>query len=81
MWMGKWKGIRVGLQKKLAPIELYDLATDPSESINLASSHPDLVAKVKQIMSAEHVANPTFPLISLDAPERLKKPKSKKQKK
>jgi arylsulfatase A-like enzyme len=81
VWMGKYKGIRVGLQKKLAPIELYDLEADPSESKNLAAEKPELVAKVEQIMKAEHVANPTFPLIAIDHPERLNKAKPKKKKK
>ncbi len=34
--------------------ELYDLATDPGEKINLAGQHPDLAAKAAAYMKAAH---------------------------
>ncbi len=37
-----WKGVR---PRPGAPLELYNLAEDPSESRNVASSQPDLVAR------------------------------------
>lgn len=42
---GNWKAILKNLHKNPeAPMELYDLSLDPSESTNLAAEHPDKVA-------------------------------------
>ncbi len=48
--MGRWKGVRFG--GTLEPIELYDLITDVGETINIASSHPELVTRIDSIMAA-----------------------------
>ena len=78
IWSGTFKAIRVGLnppaaqtgaRKKAEPrsIALYDLATDPTESKNLAQSDPqkleDLVARMRQ----EHTPSRDFPFRTLDA--------------
>lgn len=53
--MGDWKGIRNGVKKNPdAPVELYNLATDAAESRNVAAEHPEVVAKVREIMTREH---------------------------
>jgi arylsulfatase A-like enzyme len=52
---GRWKGIR--LKSPAAPIQLYDLAADPAESIDLAGSQPALVERIGAIMRAAHVDN------------------------
>jgi arylsulfatase A len=77
VWIGKWKGIRVNLHKSVSAIELYNLEADPSESKNLASSHPEIVSQIRQLMTSQHQASETFPLLALDAPDRIKKPKKK----
>jgi len=64
--MGDWKGISV---KEGAPLELYDLKTDPSETKNIASSHPDIVQKIERIMKASHSANPYWPDTRPNAPK------------
>ncbi|MFT5127719.1 MAG: arylsulfatase A [Rhodothermales bacterium] len=81
VWIGKWKGIRVNLQKSLTAVELYNLEDDPSESKDLSGSHPEIVSQIRQIMRSQHTPNETFPLLALDAPDRLKKPKAPKKKK
>ncbi|MCG8525390.1 MAG: arylsulfatase [Opitutales bacterium] len=65
--MGKWKAIRHNLVKgfrnepvRFSPVELYNLELDPSESQNVADSHPELVAKSKELMNASHTPNEYF---------------------
>jgi arylsulfatase A-like enzyme len=46
--MGPWKGIRTGVKKNpQAPVELYELASDPAEMKDVAGEHPEVVEKVK----------------------------------
>ncbi|MFN3168641.1 MAG: arylsulfatase [Phycisphaeraceae bacterium] len=53
--MGKWKGVRLNVQRdKDGPIQLYDLSTDPGETNNIADQHPDVVAEIDRIMSEAH---------------------------
>lgn len=66
---GNWKAVRNGPN---APIELYDLAADVSESRDLAAANPDLVAKAQALMKQSRVADPNWPL--------QPKPAAKKQK-
>jgi arylsulfatase A-like enzyme len=63
--LGDWKGYRLGTK---APLELYDLKTDPAEEHDLASAHPDIAAQIEGIMAAEHTPSPHY-----DAPEKSKK--------
>jgi arylsulfatase A-like enzyme len=41
---GNWKGVKLG---KDAPLELYDLESDVSETKNVAVAYPDVVAKIE----------------------------------
>ncbi|WP_316758509.1 sulfatase/phosphatase domain-containing protein [Pedobacter aquatilis] len=62
--LGHWKGIKEKVKSNPdAPIELYDLDSDPKESKNLASTYPDIVDKIKVIMKTEHLENKNFPFI------------------
>ena len=47
--MGPWKGFRFGGTKE--PIELYDMRKDIGEEHNSASSHPDVVKRMREIMT------------------------------
>lgn len=53
--MGKWKAFIPNLFKGNKAIELYDLSLDPREHTNIAKYYPDIVEKIKEIMSKEHV--------------------------
>jgi arylsulfatase A-like enzyme len=59
---GKWKGYRTGTK---APLELYDLHTDPAEARNISTQHPDVVREIEAVMAREHVPSPNY-----DAPEQ-----------
>lgn len=60
--MDQWKAVRMGLNKKPnAPIELYDVIADPSESRDVATDHPEVIAQIEAIMAAEHIPSSTFP--------------------
>lgn len=60
-----WKGVQPGKGK---PIELYDLKTDLAEQNNLAKSHPELVKKAQELMTAAHEENPDWPVKSAKKP-------------
>lgn len=48
---GPWKAIRQNLIKNpYAPLELYNLDTDPGEKINVADKHSELVQDMLEIM-------------------------------
>jgi arylsulfatase len=52
--MGKWKGIRNDIRKDNLKIQLFNLDEDIREQHDVASQHPDIVEKIRQIMKAEH---------------------------
>ena len=74
---GDWKAVRADLGKGTIKTELYNLKTDPAESTDVATDHPDEVARLEAIMKTEHVPNPDFPLQAIDKP--VKKKPVKKQ--
>ena len=68
-----WKGVRHPLNpksknappKKLA-VELYDLKTDPAETKDVAGAHPDVVARMENMMREQHTPSELFPFPELD---------------
>jgi arylsulfatase A len=55
--MGNWKGVRLDLKKNPnAKWQLYDLKKDRSETTDLASANPALVAQFDAIVKREHHA-------------------------
>jgi arylsulfatase len=53
--MGNWKGIILNIKKdNNTTIQLYDLSKDIQEQHDVASQHPDIVKKIKDIMKQEH---------------------------
>ncbi|MCO5297928.1 MAG: arylsulfatase [Fimbriimonadaceae bacterium] len=57
--MGDWKGIRRNAHKNPdGPIELFNLATDVSETTDVASEHPEIVRRIASLMKSSRV--PSF---------------------
>ena len=67
---GRWKGIR--LQRRTAPIELYDLAHDLGETQNLAEQQPEKVARARELFTTARIDSPDWPV--KDAPLGKGKP-------
>lgn len=66
---GDWKAVRNGPS---APLELYDLKSDVSESKDLAAENPKLVAKAEALMKEAHVDDPNWPMAEKRAAENRK---------
>ena len=60
--MGDWKAVKLNADKgPESTIELYDLAADKGETTDLATSNPELVKKMEQVMNDAHVPSDIFP--------------------
>jgi arylsulfatase A-like enzyme len=58
LYQGRWKGIR---QRSLtAPLALYDLKSDVAEKTNVASRHPDIVAKIDAYLKTARLESPDW---------------------
>jgi arylsulfatase A-like enzyme len=55
---GDWKAVR---PKPGGQIELFDLSTDLGETTNLATKHPQLVAKAVNMMNSARTPHPDWP--------------------
>ncbi|MEM6278451.1 MAG: exo-alpha-sialidase [Verrucomicrobiota bacterium] len=58
--LGNWKGLRLG--KEEGQIQLYDLATDIGESNDVAEDHPDVVARIEEILDTATEPHPRYPI-------------------
>ncbi len=59
--MGQWKAVQYGISENPdAPIELYNLNEDIGEENNVAADHPEIVAKISEIMNDAHVESEIF---------------------
>jgi arylsulfatase A-like enzyme len=56
--MGRWKGVRL---KAGAPLELYDLSTDPAETRDLSTARPDIVAKIDAYLKSARTESARWP--------------------
>lgn len=65
--LDRWKGIRNAAD---SPIELYDLSEDPGESRDLAARHPEVLARVGEIMASTVSPHPGFPIAPPKAPAK-----------
>jgi arylsulfatase A-like enzyme len=54
-----WKGIK---NNTSGDMEIYDLATDPSEEQNLVSTRPDLVKHFQEILQKAYTPSEQYPV-------------------
>lgn len=68
--MGDWKAVRQKMMVRKNPdplkIELYNLKDDIGESRDMAAAHPEIVARMRERMAAEHARSELFPLAPID---------------
>ncbi len=57
--MGRWKGVRHGLN---GPLELYDVVADAGESNNVAAAHKDVVAKMEDYLRTCRTESEEYPV-------------------
>jgi arylsulfatase A-like enzyme len=55
--IGKWKAVR---NDPGAPVSLYNLDVDPSESLDLAASEPEMAREMVQRLDSSHTPPPTL---------------------
>ena len=59
--LGKWKGVRLSPE---GPLELYDLAADIGETVNVAADRPEIVAAIESYLAEARSASEFWPLRS-----------------
>jgi arylsulfatase len=64
--VGRYKGVRRGMAKGDAKIEVYDLQTDVGEARDIAAQRPEVVEKVAALFKSEHTPSAVFPLPGVD---------------
>lgn len=70
--VGQWKAVQ---QPLTTPVQLYDLKADVGEQKDVAGQHPDIVAKVTQILAASYTPSERW---KFPEPGKEKKKKAKK---
>ena len=58
---GKWKAVRRELKRTPTAWELYDIDSDRSESIDLATKHPEVVERLEAEFIRTRMGEPDFP--------------------
>lgn len=56
--MGRWKAIRKASRN---PMELYNLDSDPGETLDLASQNPDVMEKIESFLRRARADSPDWP--------------------
>ena len=67
--MGPWKAFQA---TKTAPIELFNLSSDPAESTDVASAHPDIVKTIEKILATARTETATPKAVDLRIWEKYK---------
>jgi len=59
---GDWKLVKLDVfDESKTRLELYNLASDPSEQTEVSSEYPEIVSELQAIMDQEHTHNDAFP--------------------
>ncbi|RQP15244.1 MAG: arylsulfatase [Parapedobacter sp.] len=58
---GKWKAVRLAVQSGQPITELYDLESDPKESVDVAAKYPAIVSRLEAYMDRSHQESAVFP--------------------
>lgn len=57
--MGDWKAVRPASDE---PLELYNLAKDPSEEQNVAARHGEVIAEIEAYLKTARTVSPDYPI-------------------
>jgi arylsulfatase A-like enzyme len=57
--MGEWKAVRL---KKDAPLELYNLVSDPGEQRDVAAGNPKVVARIEEYLKTARTESERWPI-------------------
>ncbi len=58
---GKWKAVQYQVGRNPdGPVELYDVSSDPGETVNLAELHPEKLERAKAIFAEAHQPSPDW---------------------
>ena len=60
---GPWKLVHLDIRSDAPRYELYNLETDPGETCDLSAAYPEVLSRLRGIMSEAHVPNPDFPVL------------------
>jgi len=68
---GKWKAIRQNLKPERKDLtsptlELYDIESDPGERHDMALRHPEILKRLMELMTRQHIPSTDFPFPVLD---------------
>jgi arylsulfatase A-like enzyme len=62
--MGNWKALKLNIDKSpQGETELYNLSADIGETNNLASSYPEIIRKMEELMKQAHNPSEVFPFL------------------
>lgn len=65
--VGNWKAVRLNVKSSDPHVALYDLASDPAETTDIAAEHADIVSQLTDYMGQAHRESDVFPLTGQSA--------------